>query len=54
MQRWHTGIEARLLFLTFLHQISELDGLRDLAIQLAQVCTSYFLLLTSYFLLLTS
>ena len=36
MARWVHGIEARLLFLVLLHQVSPEESLRDLAIQLAQ------------------
>ena len=36
MAAWHSGVEARLLFLAMLHQTSEVGGLRDLGLQLAQ------------------
>jgi hypothetical protein len=36
MERWHEGIEARLLFLSLLHQVSGRDGQRALGASLAQ------------------
>ena len=36
MERWHKGIEARLLFLSLLHQVSDRDGQRALGASLAQ------------------
>jgi len=36
MERWHKGIEARLLFLSLLHQVSGRDGQRALGASLAQ------------------
>lgn len=35
MKRWHNGIEARLLFLSLLHQTSEHSRQRDLALRLS-------------------